>query len=678
MAEMIPPTPFAGSTREIVRVFGVLKRLPDSCRAYQKLHAGSDDDPDFWITLPSNRALLFIVSPLTAQQIASFLQPNLLAGSAPFEGPGTAEKNRFDRFMADRAALAEGMPCAVVFPNLANNRQLEGVLPEEATYPLHWLCRDTLQPAALNIWLDTHAGAPLDDDTIALWRAQFTPEVIVPQTFTVRRVPQRHVQATLLPQLLDYNQERVLKTDLDLNQQARQTSSDYGVRLVKGVAGSGKSLIIIYRAHLLRQLFPRKQIIGFTHNRALVRDLERRYLKLSEGDTAVIWDTFIHWCLQEWPRMVPRPDIIRYRKRRDLIARVHHEHLAGSALSSLMFQEEIDWYKDRLLFSEADYLAADRTGRGFALSLSMRKRVYAALRDYNQRLTLLGLIDWGDVPRLIWRDFQAGDLALPRYDAVLVDEAQFFAPIWFELIKYLVRPRTGHLFLVADGTQGFLRRGQSWISSGLEVRGRSQRLVRSYRTTREILSFATLLYRNRVPYQHEDEDILAPSLDDMPHGSVPVIVQLTSRQDELTRVINEIRQLVSSGIPFEHILVIHAGSDNMPSMFRRYQRDLGVNRVSDPRQSWQSGSLRLCPLNGATGLESPIVFITGIQELYEREQSARLSDDERLELIRDNTRRLYMAITRAGQRLILTYPGRLPTGLLEMVQNNYLATAPTE
>ncbi|MCO5206217.1 MAG: hypothetical protein M9928_14375 [Anaerolineae bacterium] len=181
-----------------------------------------------------------------------------------------------------------------------------------------------------------------------------------------------------------------------------------------------------------------------------------------------------------------------------------------------------------------------------------------------------------------------------------------------------------------------------------------------------------------MPYQHEEEEILTPSVDDMPHGDVPVIVQLASRQDELTRVINEIKQLVSSGVPLEHILVIHAGSGHMPTMFRRYRRDLGANHVSDPRQSWQSGSLRLCPLNGVTGLESPIVFITSIQELYESEQSARLSDDERVELIRDNTRRLYMAITRAGQRLILTYAGRLPSGLLALVRDNYLATAPIE
>ena len=45
---------------------------------------------------------------------------------------------------------------------------------------------------------------------------------------------------------------------------------------------------------------------------------------------------------------------------------------------------------------------------------------------------------------------------------ILVDEAQFFAPLWMRLIQKSLNPRNGHLFLVADPTQGFLGRGASW------------------------------------------------------------------------------------------------------------------------------------------------------------------------------------------------------------------------
>jgi hypothetical protein len=51
----------------------------------------------------------------------------------------------------------------------------------------------------------------------------------------------------------------------------------------------------------------------------------------------------------------------------------------------------------------------------------------------------------------------------------------------------------------------------------------------------------------------------------------------------------------------------------------------------------------------------------------EEEQSLRLSDSERETLIRDNTGKLYMAATWAGQRLVITYVGEMPRIFKEIV-----------
>jgi superfamily I DNA/RNA helicase len=213
----------------------------------------------------------------------------------------------------------------------------------------------------------------------------------------------------------------------------------------------------------------------------------------------VHWYTFLGWCRRYWPRDVNWEKTAGYQKRRELITQAWHEYLADTAVTEQMLMEEIDWFKDRLLFGREDYLAADRTGRGFALAESMRHKVYEAMEAYHKALYREQLLDWGDVPRQMWRLIQSGQAKPPTYDVILVDEAQFFAPIWFEIIKMILKPVTGHLFLVADPSQGFLKRRQSWLASGLEVRGRAHRLNKSYRTTRQILDFATLLYRTRLP-----------------------------------------------------------------------------------------------------------------------------------------------------------------------------------
>ena len=79
----------------------------------------------------------------------------------------------------------------------------------------------------------------------------------------------------------------------------------------------------------------------------------------------------------------------------------------------------------------------------------------------------------------------------PYFPGVLLaaerfDEAQFFAPVWLELLRRALK-RGGHFFLCADPTQGFLRRRLSWSDMGLEMRNRSRRLERPYRSTRAIL-----------------------------------------------------------------------------------------------------------------------------------------------------------------------------------------------
>jgi superfamily I DNA/RNA helicase len=215
------------------------------------------------------------------------------------------------------------------------------------------------------------------------------------------------------------------------------------------------------------------------------------------------------------------------------------------------------------------------------------------------------------------------------------------------------------LFVVADPTQGFLGRGGSWRSLGLEARGHTHRLRKSYRTTREIMQFATLLYRLRVPEDKEDE-VLIPDILNMPNGAFPQILSLTSSQDEVARVANEVEMLVKQGFPKKHLLLLHADGGGVNHLIQAIADRLGKNAAMDPKDTFPGDYVRVTTINAGAGLESQIVFLVGLKQLFEEEQSLRLSDEERESLIRDNSRKLYMAATRAGQRLVLTYSGELP------------------
>jgi superfamily I DNA/RNA helicase len=185
---------------------------------------------------------------------------------------------------------------------------------------------------------------------------------------------------------------------------------------------------------------------------------------------------------------------------------------------------------------------------------------------------------------------------------------------------------------------------------------RTHLLRRSYRTTREIMQFATLLYRLRLA-DEKDDDILAPDLLNMPTGVFPEIIPLTSPQDEITRLANEVAGFVKQGYPKKHLLLLHSDGNGVKSLVQAINDRLGKDAARDPKTDYPGDYVRVTTLNAGAGLESPIVFLAGLREMFEAEQSLRLSDDEREALIRDNTRKLYMATTRAGQRLVLTYGG---------------------
>jgi superfamily I DNA/RNA helicase len=326
-------------------------------------------------------------------------------------------------------------------------------------------------------------------------------------------------------------------------------------------------------------------------------------------------------------------------------------------------ESELDWIKDQVPMTLQVYLEVERHGRGFRLTSAQREQMWSAVFSYQKKLRQSGDADWADIPRIIWKAIKESTIRLPIYDVVMVDEAQFFAPIWFDVIRHLIRPQTGHLFIVADPGQGFLGRGTSWKSLGLDVRGHTHKLRHSYRTTHEILNFVTLFYRQRITEDDLEEEVLPPDLLNMPHGIMPFLIPLPTSQDEITRVALEIEGLIKRGQSPDTILVLHADWEGVEDLIDAICKRLGEKVAADPKNELPGDYVRVTTINAGTGLESPIVFLVGLNTMFEKEQSLRFSDDEREKIKLENTRKIYMAATRAGQRLIFTYVGSLPDPL---------------
>jgi|GEM_PF-876013 len=468
---------------------------------------------------------------------------------------------------------------------------------------------------------------------------------------------------------LDFHQESITKTDLYIPEKHKEISKDFSIRLVNGVAGSGKTLILLYRAKMLTDFFPHSKILILIHNRPVTQELRYKFNHICKNrSNNVEIKTFFSWCYKHLGNMNILPEW-EYKK---LIKMVHERHFKKSMITPDRLDDEFNFIKDHMIFNSKQYMKADRTGRGFALKKTEREKVFDAMTLFDMYVKKAGKLTWLDVPRILLEKYKEEKVTIAQYDHILIDEAQFFAAIWFELVKIALKKKNGQLFLAADPNQGFLKRKLTWSKAGLNVRGRTQRLRKSYRTTRENLESANQIKNLLIEEKEKEEEYLLPDYENMRPGKQPVLIKVDSAQDEVVRAVNEIKQLLDAGCKLYYFLVLYTPGINKKKLKNQLINLIGTDSVWD-MNNWQQKLnpdkkyFRMASLDSATGLEAEIVFILGTGYVFEKEQSLNLCAYEKENEREVNARRIYMAMTRASERVVMITSLPVPEELEQCV-----------
>lgn len=669
-----------------VRAFRLLRRLPlaEGAHAWLSLgeHSAAAVAADFLLIDADNRAWLIAVGEMRAAEVADFVQPGLFEVHA-------GARQRFDQLQSRMQKLAEfsdQVPRVLLLPGVDSTTATALAerlpLPEEitviggeaATDPdMFAACLQALQPK------------PLPRKVTRELRERFTPECRIPESFVPRLRRNASDRGDRFTEcLLDFDQEAWVKDDLLLDDRAGDLAQSRA-RLITGVAGSGKSLALLYRARILAGLSPNRRFLFTTHNKPLIADLEWRFNVLAKhlpaaSGTAVVFQHFYRWCGKV--HYDAGQDVITDLERIERIRKLALELFADSSLPTSFFVDEVAFLADFVDDSEATYLASNRAGRGVALDPAQRRRLHRLYRRYRTELAANRQTDWYLLIRTMHERVLAGTVKLPRYDVIFVDEGQFFAPLWFDLLKRSLAPG-GEIIVAADPTQGFLKRRQSWSSMGLEVRGRATRLERSYRNVHQLQIFARRFFQQRNP-DDNGEEIFLPLAEDQSGsdsrsdtdgveitaavGGVHLFCHPTP-QDAAAWMAETIARAIDreepAAVPPEAILVIHQDRGQLDAIATALKDRISPSRVArldhrDPAR----GAVGLTTLGSATGMERPIVFLAGLDALFGAEQDPRLDPNERAEMIRDHTRMIYMALTRAGQHLLISHQSEATARLL--------------
>ncbi|WP_269522415.1 UvrD-helicase domain-containing protein [Coraliomargarita parva] len=609
--------------------------------------------PEFFLLYKERHAYLVSVSTVQTGEVEDQLQGDLFESDQLkiFQDEfGLNQRKLLDdcyQHILNQSGHASDLPVSrwILFPNL-NQHVLDRVIQVLSDERYTLIAKESCNAGALLALIEKSSTHATPKEAVDQIRQLYHSAELAPKAVE----ESKHRYGAPRDIFLDANQEWLVKVDLDLSEEGR-VLVESGHRLVTGSAGSGKSVILLHRARLLAEMNAKHRILALTHNRPLNEYLLGRFGQLSQT-ASIEWTTFFSWVAKH----SSSTHILKSYEQTRLLNNLLSQSSLKGRLTTQFIEDEFNWLTNNDISSRTDYLEINRVGRKRPLQTSMREEVFDLYIDYRKQLCAIKKTDWPGFALKFLQELRAGKIRIEAYDAIFIDEAQFFVPVWFECVRHALKP-DGQLFMAADPTQGFLGSGQSWQQvSGLQLRGKSHSLTRPYRNTREIIEFAARFYRFRIA--DEEEAVNLPTdeqIRQLPSGTIPQLYQFSAPQDQIKWLSDQVVQVVEGNkrLPDQILVLIEdsAQVDICVDIINRKKPDLAVNA----KNKGHSGKVRVCSMNAATGLEAPLVFVLGLDRIFEEESALQNDPEDTPERIHRNTRKIYMVLTRAMSELVICF-----------------------
>jgi hypothetical protein len=417
-----------------------------------------------------------------------------------------------------------------------------------------------------------------------------------------------------------------------MTQEAEEIVEATSVRLVRGVAGSGKSLVLARRAQFLAEEHPDLHILVMAFNKDLTADLRRRIPGAPNLEVSNFHKVCKNIIGNKWKSPFELEGWLNNRVASEI---------QQNRLTPEFVHDEIAWRKELEIYDDTQYLEMNREGRGRPLSKPKRVVINTIFNQYNQYHHQMRQFDWSDVSRMALNELQQGHPLRHAYDVILIDEAQDFAPSWIQVVKRLLKPN-GSMFMCDDPTQSLFR-SFSWKQKGIEVVGKTRVLQVPFRCTREITAVAySLIDADKA--LNQSEEITKPDLTtyDLNSGDLPLLVKCRDLMDEIGYVERSAKAAIASGTPGNQIAILCHNKRLIKHW--AHLRNQGIYVAS---------------FNQMKGLEFQTVFLPNLHTVFDEANTEK--EDE---FISESRRRIFTAITRARTQLVLSHHGNsLPVEL---------------
>ena len=259
-----------------------------------------------------------------------------------------------------------------------------------------------------------------------------------------------------------------------------------------------------------------------------------------------------------------------------------------------------------------------------------------------------------------------------QYQAVMIDEGHDFAPEWLKLITQMVDPATNSLLVLYDDAQSIYERARSkqfsFKSVGIQAQGRTTILKINYRNTRQILQTANAIAGDLLTAEDRDDDgiPLVKPVSCGRDGPEPIVINLPTLPEQAAKIAELLQGAHADGFAWGDMAVLCRDAkarDLCASTLAK--RGVPVqNRLGPGDYDPLANSVKVMTMKVSKGLEFPVVAIPGVERLEhmgaeatEPGEGAQALSEAEAQARRDAARVLYVAATRATQRLVVAAVG---------------------
>jgi superfamily I DNA/RNA helicase len=434
---------------------------------------------------------------------------------------------------------------------------------------------------------------------------------------------------------------------------------DYGgPARVAGSAGTGKTIVALHRAVHLARSNPGSRVLLATFSEPLAAALrvklqrlvgnEPRLRERLEVEATPTVASRIYEARFGKPNLVPDETIKSWLKEQA----ARHEgqrfsaHFLWTEWSSVVDAWQLETWEE--------YRDVQRLGRKTRLAETQRALLWSIFESVRERLAGVGLLTepglLGEVERHLATSGRS------PFDFAVVDEAQDLGVPELRFIATLGAGRPNALFFAGDLGQRIFQAPFSWLSLGVDVRGRSHTLRINYRTSHQIRRQADRL----LPPELADVDGTSENRRgtiSVFNGPEPEVRVLDSPEEEERVVAEWLSTRVEEGFAPDEIGLFVRSEAEMERA-KAAVRAAGLNWAElGGKAGGGAGAVAIGTMHLAKGLEFRAVAVAACDDevLPLQARIEAVADAADLEDVYNTERHLlYVACTRARDRLLVT------------------------